>query len=106
MGGENFNCAQCRFGHHCDDAGAMPGSRGPAPYPIWTIAGVVESRVCLLPLVSAASREWLRLHADWKAGFLPFAGGAMEQPAAYREAIMLVETLIAQLHRGRKHTHG
>lgn len=71
------------------------------------IPGVIESRICFLPMVSAASREWLRLHMDWKAGFLPWFGGSMEQPAAWREAMQLIESTLNKIHREEaKKRHG
>lgn len=49
-------------------------------------------------MISAASREWLRLHADFKAGFLPWSGGSLQQPAAWREAVQLIELTLNQIY--------
>jgi hypothetical protein len=65
----------------------------------FAIPGVIESKVCFLPMISAASREWLRLHLDFKAGFLPWAGGTLEQPAAFREAMVLIESTLNQIQQ-------
>ena len=71
------------------------------------IPGVIESRICFLPMVSAASREWLRLHMDCKVGFLPWGGGTQEQPAAFREAMLLIESTLNQIHNEEaKQRHG
>ena len=104
---DRYNCEQCRFGRHCDEDYAWPGSRGPAGHLQHAIPVVIESRICFLPMVSAASREWLRLHMDYKAGFLPWGGGTLEQPAAFREAMVLIETTLNQIHNEEaKQRHG
>lgn len=72
----------------------------------FAIPGVIESRTCFLPMVTAASREWLRLHMDWKAGYLPWSGGTLEQPAAFREAMQLIESTLNQIHREEAQKHG
>jgi len=95
---DRFDCAHCRFGRHCDEDFAWPGSLGPDSFARHAIPGVIESRVCFLPMVSHASREWLRLHMDYKAGFLPWGGGTLEQPAAFREAMLLIETTLNRIH--------
>ncbi len=95
---DKYNCEQCRFGRHCDEDFSWPGSRGPDKHFRFGIAGIIDSKVCFLPMISAASREWLRLHMDFKAGFLPWAGGTLEQPAAFREAMVLIESTLNQIH--------
>lgn len=64
----------------------------------FAIPGVIESKICFLPMISAASREWLRLHADFKAGFLPWGGGSLQQPAAWREAMQTIESTLNQIY--------
>jgi hypothetical protein len=96
---DQYHCDQCRFNRHCDEDFSWPGSRGPAGFVRFAIPGVIESKTCFLPMVTAASREWLRLHMDFKAGFLPFGGGTMEQPAAFREAMVLIESTLNEIHR-------
>jgi len=51
---------------------------------------VISSKTCLLPLVSEQSRSLLRLHAHYKRNILPFAGGLMDQPQAYLQAMELL----------------
>lgn len=103
---DRFDCERCRWGKHCDTDFAWPGSRGPAGFARFAIPGVIESRICFLPMITTASREWLRLHMDWKAGFLPWSGGSMQQPAAYREAMALIESTLNQIYREESEKHG
>jgi hypothetical protein len=95
---DRFDCEHCRWGRHCDEDFAWPGSLGPAKFMQFAIPGVIESKVCFLPMITAASREWLRLHLDYKAGFLPWEGGTTQQPAAFREAMVLIESTLNQIH--------
>jgi len=58
---------------------------------VWLIDGVLESRTCPLPMISEWSRAMVRLYGHYKQHFLPFAGGLMEQPVAYVEAMEIIE---------------
>lgn len=79
----------------------MPGSKGPAPFAVWIIPGVLESRTCPLPMVTQAERTWLQLYDAYKAGFLALAGAALDQPAAYQEAMTLIDREFAKINRER-----
>ena len=71
----------------------MPGSKGPAKYPKWDIPGVlVDSRICPLPMITGETRSMLKLHAHYKNGILPISGGILDQPAAYVEAMNIIES--------------
>lgn len=68
---------------------------------------MLESRTCLLPMVTAQSTYLLRLHGHYKRRFLPYAGGILEQPAYFAEAMEILsareaEILAEQLERERK----
>ena len=41
-------------------------------------------------MITPASREWLRLHEHYRNGILPFAGGLLDQPHAYAEAMQVL----------------
>lgn len=51
----------------------------------------LESRTCLLPMITDESRQMLQLFTHYKNGVLPFSGGILDQPAAFGEAMALVE---------------
>lgn len=51
----------------------------------------LESRTCLLPMIDDESRNMLQLFTHYKNGLLPFGGGLLDQPAAYCEAMAVVE---------------
>ena len=40
------------------------------------------------------SREWLTLYAHYKAGFLAVAGGTLDQPNAFLEAMALIGNVV------------
>lgn len=87
---KQFDCKTCAH-KHCDAEGKLPGSRGPANYPLWQIDGVIQSSTCLLPMVSAFSRECLRLYAHYKNGLLIRAGGLYDQPRKYMQAMGVID---------------
>lgn len=87
---EAFNCDHCPWGRHCDET-------RPAPFKQWSIKNVIESNVCLLPMITPESRFLLRLHEHYKSGHMARDGGILEQPNFYLEAMEVLterETLI------------
>ncbi len=69
----------------------MKGSIGAAPYPLYTIPGVVDAYTCLLPMVNARSGYLLRLYSHYKNGNLLAEGGIIDQPQFYSDAMALIE---------------
>lgn len=51
------------------------------------IRGVIESRTCLLPMITPQSRFLLRMHEHYKHRILPYKGGLLDQPHYYAEAM-------------------
>lgn len=90
MDSEMFNCKRCRLNRHCDEQGALPGSRGPAPLPMLEIPGLIVSRVCFLPLITPFSSEMIRLFGHYKEGRLALPGSVLQQPAGYLEAMEII----------------
>lgn len=88
---EKFNCQACRFGRHCDDDYGWPDSKGPAAYPIWIIPKVIETNVCLLPMVTNFSRVMLDMYGHYEKGYLPAGGGMLDQPNAFVEAMQIID---------------
>ena len=99
---EHFDCAKCTH-KHCDEAqdGTWPESKGPANFPILEIEGVGEYRTCLLPMITPWARRMLELHTDYGNRLLPWAGGTLDQPAAYLDIMRIIEGRIND-HRKRK----
>lgn len=95
-----FDCSRCPWGQHCDHDRAWPGSRGPAPYAQWVVTHrgrtVVESRTCLLPMLDPEYIGLVDLHHHYQSHVLPFAGGVLEQPAFYLDAMMLITNAIGE----------
>jgi len=58
---------------------------------------VIESRTCLLPMITPASRLMLRLYAHYKARLLPHSGGILDQPSYYIEAMEVLAERDAQV---------
>lgn len=87
---ESFNCQACRFHRHCDDS-------NPAPFPMFVIHEIgLESRTCLLPMVTDASRQMLAMYRHYKNGYLPFSGGIMDQPEAFAEAMAIIDSAVSK----------
>lgn len=61
------------------------------------IEGVISSRTCLLPMITPESRFWLRLYSHYKKQFLPFAGGILDQPAKYAEAMEVLDSTFRRI---------
>lgn len=55
------------------------------------IEGVIESDICLKPMVTERSANLLRLHGHYKAGHLFQSGGISDQPNLYLEAMAEIE---------------
>ncbi len=87
---EAFRCKTCVWGRHCDES-------NPAPFAKWVIRGVIESRTCLLPMITEQTRFLLRQYAHYKSRVLPYAGGMLEQPNYYAEAMEIIAVHDAQL---------
>ena len=51
---------------------------------------MIESRTCLLPMITPASRLMLRLYGHYRARLLPHAGGLLDQPNYYIEAMEIL----------------
>lgn len=69
---------------------------GVAPYERWEIAGVIKTRHCPRQLVTADSSMWVMLYSHYKAGHLAYAGGILEQPNRYAEAMRVVDQQVNQ----------
>jgi hypothetical protein len=89
MNAELFRCETCTWGRHCDE-------RNPAPFAKWVVRGVIESRTCLLPMITPASRVLLRFYGHYKQRLLPRAGGLLDQPHHYLEAMEILAAHEAQ----------
>lgn len=65
----------------------------------------METLTCLLPMITAGSHEFMRLYTHYKNNILPFAGGLYDQPAAWRDAMEIIEATQARVMRERNE-HG
>lgn len=82
---DRFQCATCTWGRHCD-------ASNPAPFKQWVIDRVIESDICLLPMITSMSNQYLRMHRHYSNGFLAQAGGVCDQPNLYLEAMELLDS--------------
>lgn len=97
---DQFNCQQCRYNRHCDD-------RNPAPFPMFVVREIgLESRTCLLPMITPLSHQLLRLYSHYKNQLLPFAGGLYDQPVAYTEAMEIIDVQQARVMSEQTKRHG
>lgn len=93
---EAFKCETCQWGRHCDET-------RPAPYAQWSIRGVIESNVCLLPMITQESRFLLKMHEHYRNKVLPHSGGILDQPNYYAEAMEILalrdSEILAERHK-------
>lgn len=61
------------------------------PYSIDLGEATLAPRTCPRKLVSDASWDWLRLHRFFKQGVLPYAGGLLDQPYRFLEAMEVID---------------
>ena len=88
---DKFNCQQCRFHRHCDDT-------NPAPIPMFSVTEIgLESRTCLLPMITPQSHEFMRLYGHYRNQLLPYPGGLYDQPALYAEAMEVIDAQQARV---------
>jgi hypothetical protein len=87
---DSFNCERCPWGRHCDDS-------NPAPFAKWVIKGVIESRTCLLPMVTQQSTFLLRMHSHYRGRILPYDGGILDQPNYYIEMMEAISAHEARM---------
>jgi hypothetical protein len=81
-----FRCETCTWGRHCDDT-------KPAPIAQWVIRGsfgTIESRTCFLPMITPQTHFLLRLFSHYKNAVLPYAGGLLDQPHFFAEAMEIL----------------
>ena len=83
----SFNCASCKWNRHCDES-------NPAPIKQWVVPGVIESDICLLPMITDKSRQLLRLYKHYKNQFLPVTGGILDQPNAFLQYMEIIDGLV------------
>jgi hypothetical protein len=98
---KDFDCERCQWGHHCTEEPmqAWPRSVGPAPYPMFVMDGVIESRTCLKPMVRPEARAMIKLYPYYLDGHLARAGGVLDQPNAYIEAMGVIRAHMAEVKR-------
>jgi hypothetical protein len=58
---------------------------------------VIESRTCLLPMITPGTRMMLQLYGHYKSKLLPHAGGLLDQPNYYVEAMEILSERDAQV---------
>jgi hypothetical protein len=76
---KGFNCETCSH-KHCD-------SDNPAPFFKWVVPNVIESKTCLLPMITPLTHQILRYREHYKKGFLPWGGGMLNQPNKFLKAL-------------------
>jgi len=76
---KKFTCKGCAH-KHCD-------SNNPASFKMWKVEGVIESNVCLLPMISSFSHQILTFKKHYQNGFLPWVGGMINQPNKFLQAL-------------------
>lgn len=69
---------------------------GVAGFERWELQGVIKTRHCPRRMVTPDSAAWIDLFSHYKAGHLAIAGGVLDQPQAYLEAMRLIGNTVDQ----------
>lgn len=77
---------------NAEDFAKCATCRGDCPPKDVEIKGVVRTKGCLYRMVTDTSRNLLSLYSHYKAGHLLCAGGVGDQPAAYVDAMQIIDT--------------
>ena len=56
---------------------------------------MIETNRCLRQLVTPASWEFIRMYRHYKNGILPLAGGLLDQPARFVDAMEIIDEQIS-----------
>ena len=67
---------------------------GDAGYERWELKDVWKSRICPRRLITAETREWLALYTHYEAGHLAVAGGVLDQPFIYLQAMRAISAAV------------
>lgn len=84
---DKFDCNNCPWNRHCDDS-------NPSRFPQWVIPDVIESNICLLPMMSDWHVSMWRLYSHYKNQLLPKTGGLFDQPNLYLEAMEVIDNRV------------
>jgi hypothetical protein len=68
----------------------------------WELRGVLKSRICPRRLITRGSVEWFNLFNFYRAGHLARAGGVLDQPALYFNAMIFVASAWDEANDRRK----
>lgn len=71
---------------------------------LFSIDGVIETNICLLPMVSECSGMMLRLNNQYQSNILPKSGGWLDQPNFYIESMEIINShrskILSEKQRG------
>ncbi len=81
----NFNCEFCTWGRHCDKS-------NPASFNQWVIPNIIDTNICLKPMVTSKSLGFLKMYTHYKNRLLPYSGGILDQPYSYIRAMEIIES--------------
>lgn len=89
---KKFDCRYCPWGrnetgHFCDDSNPAPGN-------IWVLMyngrEIEKRKTCPKPIIGADSRLFLTLFGHYERRMLPLAGGILNQPKIYADAMNII----------------
>lgn len=92
-----FDCRTCHH-RYCDDS-------NPAPWPRWTTdfrGERIDMRTCPLPRITTESAALLRLFRFYEQRVLPQAGGLLDQPHGYIQAMEIIAADLAEMEKEKR----
>lgn len=106
MGDYHLDCRKCedseREARGCEQDSPIPG--------VWKFGDFETSR-CPVSLLTAASCEYIRAYGLFLKGYMPNAGGWIDQPKKFIEAMEIIEKEVAEIQKekereyARSHQH-
>ena len=79
----------------CEGCNCIDGVAG---YERWELVGIIKTRHCPRRLVTQDSAAWIGLFTHYKAGHLAYAGGALDQPNKYLDAMKIIDQQVNSRH--------
>lgn len=91
---QDFNCPRCSPPEQKDK-----GCIEDAPIPRrWQIGGETYQR-CPVNLITAFTVQLIKLHRQYERGFLPVAGGILDQSALFLQAVEIIQVEIVPVEK-------
>lgn len=70
----------------------------------WSVPGLIDSRVCLLPMITDDTKYYFKLYRHYKNGLLIVNGALVDQPNKYLEIMELLDSSLIEVNPNGRNT--